>query len=89
MAGQAKRFVTAQSNCLSGFASLGCRGRARHDLDDGSDRRAMNLKDHIATFPDFPKPGILFYDISTLLAHPKAWETTVERLYEAEAEQRG
>ncbi len=45
----------------------------------------MNLKDHIATVPDFPKPGILFYDISTLLAHPKAWGTTVERLYEAVA----
>ena len=40
----------------------------------------MNLKDHIRSIPDFPKPGILFYDISTLLAHPKAWHTTVERL---------
>ena len=30
--------------------------------------------------PDFPKPGILFYDISTLLAHPKAWHTAIERL---------
>ena len=40
----------------------------------------MDLKDHIRTIPDFPKPGILFYDISTLLAHPIAWSTTVERL---------
>jgi len=40
----------------------------------------MNLKDHIRSIPDFPKPGILFYDISTLLAHPKAWHTTIERL---------
>jgi len=31
----------------------------------------------------FPKPGILFYDISTLLAHPRAWQTTVQRLAEA------
>jgi adenine phosphoribosyltransferase len=43
----------------------------------------MNLKDHIRSIPDFPKPGILFYDISTLLAHPKAWHTTIERLAEA------
>ena len=43
----------------------------------------MDLKDHIRSIPDFPKPGILFYDISTLLAHPKAWQTTVERLAEA------
>ncbi len=40
----------------------------------------MNLKDHIRTLPDFPKPGILFYDIGTLLAHGPAWKTTVERL---------
>src|SRR5499433_3609871 len=40
----------------------------------------MDLKDHIRSIPDFPKPGILFYDISTLLAHPDAWRATVERL---------
>jgi adenine phosphoribosyltransferase len=48
----------------------------------------MNLKDHIRSIPDFPKPGILFYDISTLLAHPQAWRTTVERLAEAVRPQR-
>ncbi|HEX3860170.1 MAG TPA: adenine phosphoribosyltransferase [Stellaceae bacterium] len=40
----------------------------------------MDLKEHIRAIPDFPKPGILFYDISTLLAHPQAWRTTIERL---------
>ena len=40
----------------------------------------MNLKDHIRSIPDFPKPGILFYDISTLLAHPKAWRETIEQM---------
>jgi adenine phosphoribosyltransferase len=43
----------------------------------------MDLKEHIRSVPDFPKPGILFYDISTLLAHPLAWRHTVERLAEA------
>ncbi len=43
----------------------------------------MDLKQHIRSVPDFPKPGILFYDISTLLAHPVAWQTTVQRLAEA------
>lgn len=42
----------------------------------------MNLKDHIRAIPDFPKPGILFYDISTLLAHAEAWATSVEQLAE-------
>jgi adenine phosphoribosyltransferase len=40
----------------------------------------MNLKDHIRSIPDFPKPGILFYDISTLLAHPGAWRHCVDQL---------
>lgn len=40
----------------------------------------MDLKQHIRSVPDFPKPGILFYDISTLLAHPQAWRETVSQL---------
>ena len=44
---------------------------------------AIQIKDHIRQIPDFPKPGILFYDISTLLAHAKAWHATVDVLAEA------
>jgi adenine phosphoribosyltransferase len=40
----------------------------------------MDFKSHIRAIPDFPKPGILFYDISTLLAHPQAWRAAVEQL---------
>jgi adenine phosphoribosyltransferase len=40
----------------------------------------MDVKKHIRGIPDFPKPGILFYDISTLLAHAEAWQATVQRL---------
>ena len=40
----------------------------------------IDLKKHIRSIPDFPKPGILFYDISTLLAHAKAWHATIERM---------
>ena len=40
----------------------------------------MDIKQHIRAIADFPKPGILFYDISTLLAHPQAWRATVEQL---------
>jgi len=43
----------------------------------------MNIKDHIRQIPDFPKPGILFYDVSTLLAHPDAWQVTMGRLANA------
>jgi adenine phosphoribosyltransferase len=40
----------------------------------------MDLTEHIRTIPDFPKPGIQFYDISTLLMHSGAWQATVKRL---------
>ena len=40
----------------------------------------MDLKDHIRSIPDFPKKGILFYDISTLLAHADAWQVALGRL---------
>jgi adenine phosphoribosyltransferase len=42
----------------------------------------FDLKKHIRSIPDFPKPGILFYDISTLLAHAKAWHATIEQMAE-------
>ena len=45
----------------------------------------MNLKDHIASIPDFPKPGINFYDISPLLAHPDAWSVAMSRMAKAVA----
>jgi adenine phosphoribosyltransferase len=38
-----------------------------------------DLKQHIREVPDFPKPGILFYDITTLLQHPLALRQTVDR----------
>lgn len=43
----------------------------------------MNLKDHIRGIPDFPKPGILFYDISTLLRDADAWQVAVARITRA------
>ena len=43
---------------------------------------SLRIKDHIRQVPDFPKPGILFYDISTLLAHAEAWRKTVHELAE-------
>jgi adenine phosphoribosyltransferase len=40
----------------------------------------MDLKQHIRHVPDFPKPGILFYDITTLLRDPAGLKTTIDRL---------
>ena len=43
----------------------------------------LDLRQHIRGIPDFPKPGILFYDISTLLRHGPAWHAAMERMGEA------
>lgn len=40
------------------------------------------LKEMIRTVPDFPKPGIQFYDITTLLKNPYGLRTTIDRLVE-------
>jgi adenine phosphoribosyltransferase len=38
----------------------------------------MDLKQHIRSVPDFPKAGILFYDITTLLRDPRGFQMTVD-----------
>ena len=40
----------------------------------------MDLKQYIRHVPDFPRPGILFYDISTLLRDADAWQVAMGRL---------
>ena len=38
---------------------------------------ALNLKDYIRNIPDFPKPGILFRDITPLLSSPVAFRNSI------------
>lgn len=38
------------------------------------------LKSRIRHVPDFPKPGILFYDITTLLGDPAGFASAIEQL---------
>lgn len=40
------------------------------------------LKKYIRNVKDFPKPGIVFKDITTLLKDPKAVNITIEKLYD-------
>jgi adenine phosphoribosyltransferase len=48
----------------------------------------MNLSDYIRDIPDFPKPGILFKDITPLLAEPKAFQHAIELMSSHYREQR-
>jgi adenine phosphoribosyltransferase len=40
----------------------------------------LELTDYIRAIPDFPKPGILFRDITPLLAHPAAFRAAIDQL---------
>ena len=40
----------------------------------------MNLLDYLPGVPNFPKPGIMFRDISPLLGSPKAFRYAIEQL---------
>ena len=40
----------------------------------------IDLKDLVRTIPDYPKPGIMFRDITTLLGHANGFRAAVERL---------
>lgn len=42
----------------------------------------MELKDYIRAIPDFPRPGILFRDITPLLKTPAAFKQAVDKLAE-------
>lgn len=42
----------------------------------------MEYKPYVRTFPDFPTPGTLFYDIAPLLANGNAWHNAIDRLSE-------
>ena len=40
----------------------------------------MDIKSLIRTIPDFPKPGVMFRDITTLLKHSEGFRATIDQL---------
>ena len=40
------------------------------------------LKKNLRERPDFPKPGILFYDVTTLFKNPECLQSIIDELYE-------
>ena len=43
-------------------------------------RNLMDLKSMIRNIPDYPKPGIMFRDVTTLMADPKGLRATIDEL---------
>ena len=56
----------------------------QYKKNGGSDqmdlRNGFDLKRYIRTIPDYPKPGILFRDITTLIANPHGFRAAVDEL---------
>jgi hypothetical protein len=46
---------------------------------DASDP-SLDLRQWVREIPDFPKPGILFRDLTPLMRDPRGWQETVHRL---------
>jgi adenine phosphoribosyltransferase len=42
----------------------------------------LNLDDYIRKVPDFPKKGVLFYDITSILAQPRAFGYCIDSMVE-------
>ena len=53
-----------------------------------TDTLARTLRDAIRTIPDYPKPGIMFRDITTLLGEPWAFRRAIDELVQPWAGQR-
>jgi adenine phosphoribosyltransferase len=48
----------------------------------------LDLKGLVRTIPDYPKPGIQFRDITTLLGHPSGFRACIEHLVQPFHDQR-
>src|SRR5262245_14051794 len=74
-AGVAERTTNGMVASLYGSRSLTVLRRFREE-------RPMELARYIRDIPDFPRPGILFKDITPLLAEPPAFAEAIRRFVE-------
>jgi adenine phosphoribosyltransferase len=65
---------------LGRFGTLACYNRGVSALTSNSAPSADHLKRLIREVPDFPKPGINFYDITTLLKDKAGFSETIDGL---------
>ncbi len=43
----------------------------------------MELKDYVTTIPDFPKPGIMFRDITTVVSSPEGLRMSIDQIVDS------
>lgn len=56
--------------------------------DPTPEQRQKIISDSIRGIPDFPKPGILFWDVTTLMLNPTAFKLTIDALYDRYKDQK-
>mmetsp|Transcript_16052 Transcript_16052/g.28549 ORF Transcript_16052/g.28549 Transcript_16052/m.28549 type:complete len:180 (-) Transcript_16052:381-920(-) len=53
-----------------------------------ADERKQMIADSIRGIPDFPKPGILFWDVTTLMLQHSAFQATIDMFYDRYKDQK-
>src|SRR5260370_29212152 len=67
---------------MADSSSIQALERNEQDTGKRGDVRMNDLKKLIREVPDYPKPGILFYDLTTLLKDKQGFHTLIDRLCE-------
>ncbi|KAI3917790.1 hypothetical protein MKW92_031727 [Papaver armeniacum] len=68
---------------IRSFSANNFKKLSQENLKDGlQDDRIARISSAIRLIPDFPKPGIMFQDITTLLLDPKAFQDTIDLFVE-------
>ncbi|MBA0595570.1 hypothetical protein Gorai_012437, partial [Gossypium raimondii] len=75
-------FYSPQYYIVERAASDSAANRPNMASQDEQDPRISNISSAIRVIPDFPKPGIIFQDITTLLLDTKAFRDTIDLFVE-------
>lgn len=54
----------------------------------GTEQKLQLISDSIRGIPDFPKPGILFWDVTTLMLNPQAFQLCIDLLVDRYQDQK-
>lgn len=82
-----RSFPAAAAQNVGGIASIFMASsapatEADHHQNPATDGRIQRIASAIRVIPDFPKPGIMFQDITTLLLDPQAFKDTIDLFVE-------
>lgn len=79
-------FITSPPRCIPGCSGaagdLGSPTKMAFESEDPQDDRIARIASTIRVIPNFPKPGIIFQDITTMLLDPIAFKDTIDLFVE-------